>query len=275
MGTSIARRCCGFSNSTETRRSPVYTPATTPPDSPPTQLQSHGVPLLKTTKRRHNLLEDTGLTLPCVIGAISSHGKLLVPVVYVQNAHYNPAVQTNQLNSDDDSFGLLNESFDAMEGAEDAFGIGRDDAMFSPSKADGEKDHGQGNLTPESKNSDDNISMGDISPIKLIYNNDASAPNHPGTTQIHHGASVVPVDWRNEHQPGQSPYPVTSNPTKVLKTVRSSFNGMKYRLPFLKLSACVSPGATGGFQDEVSTTFNTPYNITHTIARKRRRTMEM
>lgn len=166
-------------------------------------------------------------------------------------------VQAKPLQSDDDdnSFGLLNTSFDTMSEPDDAFGIGRDDAMFSPSSSAKEDD----NLTPTktSQPNADDLSMGNLSPIKLVYNSDTSSCS--AQARSHEIASVVPLDWRSgeqqhEQRPGGS---LTSpSPIVVLTTVRPYLLCMKYLLPCLRASGLVSPGPNAATRQnhEVRTT---------------------
>jgi hypothetical protein len=165
---------------------------------------------------------------------------------------------------DDTSLGFFNSSFDSFSDTGGAFGIGTDEAVLPQYKQlDGVHLHGgtsrifpsssipRGSEAPSPSDialpdlkihtdfrESSELSVGDMSPIKLIYTNDRTPKIERRSSQFlvddHcEAGSVLPVDWRNETN---HLYSDRSNPFFVLRSARKAFENVQYLLPCLQSS---------------------------------------
>jgi hypothetical protein len=154
--------------------------------------------------------------------------------------------------------------------------MGGDDSILSPSKHgrsssgrifQASSTRGADNIEislPDLKSQRDiessELSVGDISPIKLVYTSSTSfheAGNVPREdafmnqtkyafppsmlpVDIQRDASVVPTDWREDIDTF-NPQGKKSNPFFVLRSSRKAFENVKYLLPCLSSSTGVCP----------------------------------
>lgn len=161
---------------------------------------------------------------------------------------------------------MMDSSFDTLSDAGGTFGMGSDDFILTPSnhgrilQTSSARGAGIVNISsPELKLQQDlessELSVGDISPIKLVYTSSTSvheARNEPRQdafmspsmyafaptpfqADTQNDTSVIPADWRQDA--GYfNPYGRRSNPFFVLRSSRKAFENVKYLLSCLRSS---------------------------------------